>query len=114
MLAPLVLAVAAMFESLWFGLALFAEGALLTGWGALSQVRRRALLGVGAIVAAILLSVIIPALHGIVAGLTGGTWLAIGAAAATIFIVAGSAIERKRHAIGRRLANIAEILEHWE
>ncbi len=114
MLAPLILAVADMFESLWFGLALFAEGALLTGWGALTEVRRRALLGVGAVVASIILSVMIPALQGITGGLAGGTWLAIGAAAATIFIVAGSAIERKRHAIGRRLAHIAEILEHWE
>ncbi len=114
MLAPLALAVADMFESLWFGLALFSEGALLTGWGALSEVRRRALLGVGAMVAAIVLSVIIPALHGIGGGLTGGTWLAIGAVAATLFIIAGSAIERSRSAIGRRLAHIAEILEHWE
>jgi hypothetical protein len=114
MLAPLLLAVADMFESLWFGLALLAEGALLTGWGTLSEVRRRALLGVGAMVTAIILSAVIPALHGISAGLTGGTWLAIGAVAAAVFIVAGSAIERKRHAIGRRLAHIAEILEHWE
>ncbi len=114
MLAPLALAVADMFESLWFGLALFSEGALLTGWGALSEVRRRALLGVGAMVTAIVLSVIIPALHGIGGGLTGGTWLAIGAVAATLFIIAGSAIERSRSAIGRRLAHIAEILEHWE
>jgi len=114
MLAPLVLAVPEMFDSLWYGLALFAEGALLAGWGALSEVRRRALLGVGAMVAAILLSVIIPALHGISAGLTGGTWLVIGAIAATLFITAGSAIERRRHTIGRRLAHIAEILEHWE
>jgi len=114
MLAPLVLAVADMFESLWFGLALFAEGLLLAGWGALTGVRRRALLGVGAMVTAIILSVIIPALHGINTGLTGGTWLAIGAVAATVFIITGSAIERRRHAIGRRLAHIAEILEHWE
>jgi hypothetical protein len=114
MLAPLVLAVSDMFESLWFGLALFAEGALLLGWGALSEVRRRALLGGGAMAAAVVLSVFIPALHGLSEGLTGGTWLVIGAVAATVFILAGSTIERRRQAIGRRLAHIAEILEHWE
>ena len=114
MLAPLVLAVAGMFESLWFGLTLFVEGLLLTAWGIMSEVRRRALLGVGAIVSAIILSAVIPALHGANAGLTGGTWLTIGAVTATVFILAGSAIERRRHAIGRRLAYIAEILEHWE
>jgi hypothetical protein len=114
MLAPLTLAIADMFESLWFGLALFTEGLLLAGWGAMSEVRRRALLGVGAMICAIILSVIIPAMHGISEGLTGGTWLIIGAIAAVVFITAGSAVERRRHAIGRRLAHIAEILEDWE
>nr|MDJ0924304.1 hypothetical protein [Acidimicrobiia bacterium] len=114
MLAPMVLAVADMFESLWFGLILFAEGALLTWWGAMTEVRRRALLGIGAMVTAIILSVVIPAMHGVSGGLTGGTWLAIGAVAAVVFIGTGSVIERRRHTIGRRLARIAEILEHWE
>jgi hypothetical protein len=114
MLAPPVLAVADMFESLWFGLVLFAEGALLFGWGALSEVRRRALLGVGAMVTAIILSVALPALHGLSEGLTGGTWLVVGAIAAVLFIAAGSVIERRRQAIGRGLAHIAEILEDWE
>jgi hypothetical protein len=114
MLAPLTLATADMFRSLWYGLALFVEGALLAGWGALTEVRRRALLGVGAIVLAVVLSVVIPALQGVNEGLTGGTWLTIGAIAATLFIIAGSTIERQRHAIGRQLAHIAEILEDWE
>ena len=56
----------------------------------------------------------IPALHGIQAGLAGGTWLAIGAGAATLLILAGSTIERRRTAIGRQLAHLAEILERWE
>jgi hypothetical protein len=60
------------------------------------------------------MSAVIPALHGISTGLTGGTWLAIGAVSAAVFIIAGSMIERQRYAIGRRLAHIAEILEHWE
>jgi hypothetical protein len=103
-----------MFHSLWYGLALFAEGLLLAVWGALTEVRRRALLGVAAMVAAIIMSAVIPALHGVNAGLTGGTWLVIGAISATVFIIAGSTIERQRHAIGRRIADIAEILERWE
>jgi hypothetical protein len=114
MLGPLALATADMFHSLWYGLALFTEGLLVAGWGALTEMRRRALLGVAAMVAAIIMSAVIPALHGMNAGLTGGTWLLIGAISATLFIIAGSTIERQRHAIGRRLAHIAEILEDWE
>ncbi len=113
MLAPLTLAAVDMFESLWFGIVLLAEGLVLAAWGTLTEVRRRALLSVGAMVLAIVLSILIPALHGLMIGLSGGTWLAIGAGAATVFIIAGSAIERQRHATGRRLAHLAEILEHW-
>ncbi|MCP4305025.1 MAG: hypothetical protein GY788_09160 [bacterium] len=102
-----------MFNSLWFGLVLLAEGLAVATWGALTEVRRRALVGVAAMVLAIVLSVAIPALHGLMVGLTGGTWLVVGAITATVFIVAGSIIERQRHAIGRRLADVAEILEHW-
>ena len=114
MLAPLGLATVDMFDSLWFGFVLLAEGFVLTTWGALTEVRRRAMLGVGAMVLAIVLSIALPALHGLMEGLTGGTWLAAGAIAATVFIIAGSAIERQRHAIGRQLAHIGDILEHWK
>jgi hypothetical protein len=112
--APLVMAAAGVADSLGYGLLLFVEGMLLAGWGAITEIRRRALTGVGAMVVAIILTTVIPVLHGISAGLTGGTWLAAGAVAATVFIIAGSTIERQRHAIGRRLAHIAEILEDWE
>jgi hypothetical protein len=114
MLAPLILATADMFGSLWFGLVLAVEGGLLAAWGVFTEVRRRALVGAGAIALAIVLSAVIPALHGIQAGLAGGTWLAVGAGVATLFLVAGSTIERRRTAIGRRLAHLAEILEEWE
>lgn len=113
MAAPLGLATVDMFSSLWFGLVLLAEGFTLATWGALTEVRRRALLEVGAMVLAIVLAVAIPALHGLMVGVTAGTWLVAGAIAATVFIAAGSAIERQRHAIGRQLAHITEILEHW-
>lgn len=114
MLAPITLAAADMFNSLWFGLVLSGEGALLTSWGAVTEVRRRALVGSASIVLAIVLAVVIPAMNGMHTGLTGATWLTIGAVAALLFIVAGSTIERRRHAIGRRLAHLGEILEHWE
>jgi hypothetical protein len=113
MLAAPVVAVDEMFGALWFGFVLFAEGLGLAAWGILTQVRRRALVGVAVMTAAILLAVAIPAIHGLMVGLAAGTWLAIGAVAAVVFIAAGSAIERQRHAIGRRLAHIGEILEHW-
>ncbi len=93
---------------------LFAEGLLLTGWGAASQIRRRAFIGFGGAVMAILLSVAIPVAQGIQTGITQGTWLLVAAIAAFVFIVVGSTIERQRVAIGRRLRHLGEILEDWE
>ncbi len=113
MMAPLTLAAAEMFGHLWFGLVLFGEGLALGAWGTATQVRRRAFLGVGAIVLSVVLTAAIPAVHGLMVGLAAGTWLAIGAIAAVVFIAAGSAIERQRHAIGRGLARIGEIVDHW-
>jgi hypothetical protein len=114
MLAAPGLAVGEMLGALWFGFVLFGEGIALATWGTFTQVRRRALVGVAVMVTAIILAAAIPAIHGLVVGLAAGTWLALGAGAAIVFIVAGSAIERQRHAIGRRLARVGEILESWD
>jgi hypothetical protein len=116
MLAPPALAAMEMLDidRLWLGLLLFGEGAALLSWGAITQVRRRALLGVAVMTLSIVLGIAVPAVEGVRGGLTGGTWLVIGALAAVIFIVAGSMIERYRTRIGRRLARFGEILEHWE
>jgi hypothetical protein len=114
MITPMSFAAYAMGDRLWFGLIMFAEGLLLTGWGAASRVRRRAFIGFGGMVLAILLAVAIPTVQGIQSDITGGTWLLVGAIAAVVFIVVGSTIERQRVAIGRRLRQIGEIVENWE
>ena len=115
MLAPLSLAARDMVtESMAYGLLLAGEGAVLLVWGILSQVRRRAVVGLGAITAAILMTVMIPLVRGIGSSLTGGWWLLIGGVAAVVFITAGSLIEKYRMRIGDRLHHFGEIIERWD
>jgi hypothetical protein len=93
---------------------LFAEGLVLTGWGAVTRIRRRAFVGFGGAALAILLAAAIPTVRGVNEGLAGSTWLWVGAIAAVVFLIAGSTIERQRAAIGRQFGKLAEILEEWE
>ena len=99
---------------LWFLGVLTAEGVALMGWGILTEVRRRALLGVGAVAMAILLSAIIPLSRGVRGGLAGETWLLIGGGAALLLIAIGSFLERYRRGAGRALAAAGRAMEGWE
>ncbi|MFH1331261.1 MAG: hypothetical protein ABIJ48_11490, partial [Actinomycetota bacterium] len=114
MLFPPALCVADAAGELWYLGLLAAEGAVLMAWGILTEVRRRALLGVGLLALTILLAAIIPLSRGVNAGLTGGTWLAIGAGAAVLLIAIGSTLERQRRRIGRALAAASQAMEGWE
>lgn len=114
MLAPLVVSVADATVQLWYLGVLAAEGAVLMAWGILTAVRRRALLGVGALGATILLAAIIPLSRGIQGGLSDTTWLAVGAGAAVLLIAIGSTLERQRRRIGRALAAASRAMEGWE
>jgi hypothetical protein len=115
MVVPVALAAGEMVTTaLSYGLLLVAEGAVLAVWGGITQVRRRALLGIAAITLAIALGVMIPLIEGLRGGLTGGGWLVVGGIAAVLFITAGSVIEKYRARIGRRIAEWSEILEAWE
>ncbi|MFO7700892.1 MAG: hypothetical protein R6W79_09845, partial [Acidimicrobiia bacterium] len=115
MLPPLVLAGREMATtSLWYGLLLGLEGAVLLAWGIATQVRRRAVLGMSAITAAILMAVMVPLVQGMGQSMSGGWWLVIGGLAAALFIATGSVLEKYRTRIGERLAHTAEILERWE
>ncbi|MEA3510067.1 MAG: hypothetical protein U9R51_01405 [Actinomycetota bacterium] len=114
MTVPLLLAVSTTFDSLVYALVLTAEGLALIVWGGLTRVRRRALVGLAAVTTALVLGVMIPVLREVLQGLSGGTWLAIGAAAAFVMIAAGSLIEKQRVRIGERLSRWEEILESWE
>lgn len=115
MLSPLLLAGREMVTtSLTYGLLLGFEGAALLAWGTLTEVRRRVVLGLTAITAAILMSVMVPLIEGIGGNLTGGWWLVIGGIAAVVFITIGSILEKYRTRIGERLAKTVDILEHWE
>jgi hypothetical protein len=113
MIAPMSMAAYSMGDHLWYALVLFVEGLLLTGWGAATRIRRRAFIGFGGAVMAVLLSIAIPAVQEARGG-GQGTWLVIAAIAAVVFIVVGSTIERKRVVIGQRLQQLGEILEDWE
>ena len=113
LIAPLAMAAYSMGDHLAFALLLFFEGLLLSAWGAIAQVRRRAFISFGGAVMAILLSAAIPIVRGLRGGLTAGTWLLIAAIAAVVFIAVGSTIERKRVAIGERLQQLSEIMEDW-
>jgi hypothetical protein len=115
MVVPLMLAgIEMVVTSLAYGILLGLEGAALIVWGGVTRVRRRAMLGLSAVTAAILLAVLIPLIEGLRGGLTGGWWLVIGAVAAAVFIATGSMIEKFRTRIGRELAKWSEILEDWE
>jgi hypothetical protein len=115
MVTPPALAVYEMVvTSLLYGVVLAVEGGALIVWGGLTRVRRRALVGLIAVTAAIILAPAIPLIRGSSGRLTGGTWLVLGAIAAALFIITGALIERYRARIGRRLAAWGEILETWE
>jgi hypothetical protein len=114
LLAPLALCVADAAGRLWFLGVLTAEGLALMGWGVLTEVRRRALLGVGAVAMAILLSAIIPLSRGVRGGLADETWLLIGGGAALLLIAIGSFLERYRRTAGRALAAASRAMEGWE
>jgi hypothetical protein len=115
MLAPLALAARDMVTtSLLYGLLLGGEGLVLVVWGTFSHVRRRAIVGLGAITAAVLMVVMIPLIEGVDRNLTGGAWLVIGGVAAVVFIALGVVLEKYRTSIGERLTDFGDILESWE
>jgi hypothetical protein len=115
MLAPLALAARDMVTtSMLYGLLLGGEGLALLVWGTLSHVRRRAIVGLGAITASLLMVVMIPLIEGVAPDLTGGWWLVVGGVAAVVFIASGVILEKYRTSIGERLTSFADILERWE
>lgn len=115
MLLPMVLAAREMAtDSLMYGLLLGAEGAVLLGWGILSEVRRRAVAGLAGVTTAVLMVVMVPLVRGVGGALSGGWWLVLGGLAAAVFITAGSMLEKYRTRIGDRLTRTTEILERWE
>ena len=115
MLAPLALAARDMVTtSILYGLLLGGEGLALVVWGIVSHVRRRAIVGLGAITASVLMVVMIPLIEGVGRNLTGGLWLVIGGVAAVVFIASGVILEKYRTSIGERLTSFGDILERWE
>jgi hypothetical protein len=113
MLAPLTLAANEALGDLTYAALLATEGAALLIWGMINRTRRRAFAGIGGIVTAIALAIVIPVIEGVRRGLAGETWLIVGAIAAVVLIAAGSVIEQRRERIGRRLAHVVEIVEDW-
>jgi hypothetical protein len=114
MVIPMVMAGADGISDLRYLGLLAAEGIALAGWGIVSEVRRRAFAGITGVFAAAAMFASIPVLEGTRGGLSGGTWLVIGAIAAVTLITLGSTLERYRTRIGTAMGRISTILEDWE
>ncbi len=111
---PLAMALFDAFGNLAYVGLLAAESLVLASWGMITEVRRRAFLGVGGLVTASLLIAIIPLIDQAHDGLSGGAWLALGAVTAVVLITAGSGLEKHRERIGNAFRRLGTILEDWE
>jgi hypothetical protein len=95
------------------GLLAIGLGTAITGWGALTQVRRRAAFGVATVVlAAALLLVapmarLVPSIHG------AGVWAAL-VAAGTVLIAVASGLERGRATVNAAVHRLSEVTRGWE
>ena len=95
------------------GLFALAFGVGLAAWGALSKVRRRALLGAGAAVLAVVLMVIGPIAR-LVPRLTGpALWVAL-AIVGIVFIVVATGLERGREKVSTAIRRLDALMEGWE
>ncbi len=103
------------FADLRYVVVLLTESAGLLVWGILTEVKRRAAVGLLGLSVGVVLSVAIPVsrqLEG--GGLTSGTALAIGGVVAVLLILAGSGLEKYRATLGKVIRRLSEILEEWQ
>lgn len=95
------------------GLLAIGLGTAIAGWGALTQVRRRAAFGVATVLlAAALLLVapiarIVPSIHG------AGVWAAL-VAAGIVLIAVASGLERGRTTVNAAVHRLSEVTRGWE
>jgi hypothetical protein len=95
------------------GLLAIGLGTVIMGWGALTQVRRRAAFGVATVVLAVALLLvapvarIVPAIHG------AAVWAAL-VVAGIVFIAAASGLERGRATVNAVVRRLSEVTRGWE
>jgi len=113
MLGPPAMAALDMFDERVVGLLLAGEGLAILLWAFATQVRRRLVVGLGAITCAVFITVGI-----LLADEAGrgdeGTLLVVGIVAAVLLIVIGSVLEKARTRVGRVVKRIGAALEDWE
>ena len=105
--------VAIVADNLAYALLAIAEGVLITAWGVLTRVRRRALCGIVVVVAAAVLFVVVP-LAGLVPKVRGpALWLAI-AAVGVVAILVAAFLEQGRSLTRRGVQQLRELTADWE
>lgn len=105
--------VEAVTESVAFALAAVVVGVAVSGWGVLTRVRRRVLLGAVVVVAALAVLVVVP-LVPLVPGWTGAwLWIAIAVVGIGAVLVA-TLLEEGRVLVRRSVARLGELTAGWE
>jgi len=100
-------------DSLGWSLLALGLGLGVAAWGVLTRVRRRLLAGVGTVLVAMALLVLVPLVQLIPSWGGAGLWLAIGAVGVTAVLVA-TLLEEGRAAAGRALARLEQATAGWE
>jgi len=113
MLGPPAMAAIDMFDERAIGLLLAGEGIAILLWAFATEVRRRLVVGLGAITCSVLITVGI-LLAGEVEEGAQGTLLTVGIVAAVLLILIGSVLEKSRERVGRAVKRITAALEEWE
>lgn len=91
------------------------ESLVIFTWGVVTEVKRRAFLGFGGLLAAIVLSAVIPVNYQLRSGIDVlGTVLAIGMPSAVVLIATAAAIEKYRDRIGFAVRRVVEVVNGWE
>jgi hypothetical protein len=113
MLGPTAMAAIDMFDERIVGLLLAGEGLAILLWALATEVRRRLVVGFGAITCAVFIIVGI-LLAGEIREGGQGTLLTVGIVAAVLLILVGSVLEKSRERVGRTVRRITTALEDWE
>ena len=96
------------------GLLLVGEGIAILLWAFATQVRRRLVVGLGAITSAIFITVGILLANEFSKEGGEGTLLIIGIVAAVLLILIGSMLEMWKARVGRTVKRVTTALEEWE
>jgi len=115
MATPLIVAATDSMPNMAYLPVLAVESLVIFTWGVVTEVKRRAFLGFGGLLAAIVLSAVIPVNYQLRSGIDVlGTVLAIGMPSAIVLIATAAAIEKYRDRIGFAVRRVVEVVNGWE